>query len=198
MSDHDLHVRTLPKTNKPMRIAARQAHWLQVAFKSYLDVVGQDIGCEFTIDTAKLTSCFVQWLRAVARQNPKDRNVRQEYFNFSAGLMLRELMADMPASATCRPTKISDDNPASFWPEGVACTMFCLAVLYSIEEEEFKIKRTDSANINDLRFWWSFKENCKVDPNYAIAFFQKIYGIEPNWMVPSIFSNTKMALNVGL
>ena len=28
-----------------MRIAARQAHWLQAAFKDYLEIVGEDIGC---------------------------------------------------------------------------------------------------------------------------------------------------------
>lgn len=188
MFRHELHVHALPETNKPMRIAARQAHWLQVAFKNYLEVVGKDIGCEFEVDTAKLTSCFVRWLRAVARQNPKNRDVRQEYFNFSAGLMVRELVANMPAKVINSPNTISEDNPASFWPEGVACTMFCLALLNAIEVEEFGIEKQDKAYIQDMRFWWSFKENCKDNPGNAIAFFRKIYGVEPNWAMPTLFS----------
>lgn len=59
MSEQPLHAQTLPKTNKPLRIAARQVHWLQVAFKHYLEVVGEDIGCEFELDTGKLAACFV-------------------------------------------------------------------------------------------------------------------------------------------
>jgi hypothetical protein len=193
MSEYALHLQALPQTNKPLRIAVRQAHWLQVAFKKYFEVAGEDIGCVFQVDTAILTKCFVRWLRAVAMQNPKDRGLRKEYFNFAAGLMLRELVADMPAKPINRPTKISDTSPASFWPEGVVCTMFCLAILNAVETEEFRVDKRDNTDIQDLRFWWSFKENCKQNPSYAIAFFKQLYGVEPNWILPSVFSISKMS-----
>jgi hypothetical protein len=188
MFEQPLHLQTLPQTNKPLRIAARQAHWLQVAFKRYLDIVGDDIGCEFELDTAKLAACFVQWLRAISPQNPKDRALRKEYFGFSAGVMLRELVADMPAKASRRPANVPADSPAAFWPEGVACAMFCLAVLRAVESEEFRAAKKDNAEIKDLRFWWSFKENCAKNPSDAIAFFDSLIGVEPNWILPSVFS----------
>lgn len=188
MSEQPLHIQTLPKTNKPVRIAARQAHWLQVAFKRYLEVVGEDIGCEFELDTAKLASCFVQWLRAISSQNPNDRSLRKAYFGFSAGVMLRELLSGMPAKANGRPGKVPQDSPAAFWPEGFACTMFCLAVLSAVESEEFRAAGKDSAEIKDLRFWWSFKENFSKNPADAIAFFESLIGVEPNWALPSVFS----------
>jgi hypothetical protein len=196
MFEQALHLQTLPQTNKPLRIAARQAHWLQVAFKRYLEVAGEDIGCRFDLDTARLTKCFVRWLRAVASQYPKDRALRKEYFGFSAGLMLREIMADMPVTADSHPTNVPEDSPAAFWPEGVVCTMFCLAVLHAVEAEEFKTRNAEKAGIEDLRFWWSFKENCAQSPSYAVAFFEKLIGIEPNWTMPDLFAKNMMDLDL--
>lgn len=188
MSELPLHVQSLPGTNKPMRIAARQAHWLQAAFRQYLQIVGEDIGCEFEVDSTKLAACFVKWLRAVSSQNPKDRALRQKYFGFSAGIMLRELLSDMPAKALDRPSKVPEDAPAAFWPEGIACTMFCLAVLHTVEVEEFKVRKNQSVDIDDLRFWWSLKENSRDDSNLVVPFFEKIIGVEPNWTLPGIFT----------
>lgn len=188
MSELPLHVQSLPGTNKPMRIAARQAHWLQAAFKQYLEIVGEDIGCAFEVDSTKLAACFVKWLRAVSSQNPKDRALRKQYFGFSAGIMLRELLSGMPAKVVGRPTKAAADTPEAFWPEGIACTMFCLAVLHVVEVEEFRVRKSENAEINDLRFWWSLKENSKSDSNLAVAFFDSIIGVEPNWMLPGIFA----------
>jgi hypothetical protein len=187
MFEYHIHTRSLPKSNKPTRIAARQAHWLQVAFKRYLEIVGEDIGCEFTLDGAKLSTCFVGWLRAIAAQKPKDRALRRQYFEFSAGLMLRELMRNMPISVDHPPEKVSANEPAGFWPEGVACAMFCLAVLYAVEAEEFGVTTEDVAEVHDLRFWWSFKENAIQDPRYAVAFFERLIGVEPNWELPDFF-----------
>lgn len=188
MSELPLHVQSLPRTNKPMRIAARQAHWLQAAFKNYLEIVGEDIGCAFEVDSAKLAACFVKWLRAVSSQNPKNRALRKKYFGFSAGIMLRELLADMPAKAASQPRNVPADAPVAFWPEGVACTMFCLAVLHAVEIEEFRVGKSQNADIHDLRFWWSLKENSKSDPNLVVPFFENIIGVEPNWMLPGIFA----------
>jgi hypothetical protein len=188
MSELPLHVQSLPGTNKPMRIAARQAHWLQAAFKNYLEIVGEDIGCTFEVDSVKLAACFVKWLRAVSSQNPKERALRKKYFGFSAGLMLRELLSDMPTRAVGRPKNAAADTPSAFWPEGVACTMFCLAVLHAVEVEEFAVRKSQSADINDLRFWWSLKENSNDDSNLVVPYFENIIGIEPNWMLPGVFT----------
>jgi hypothetical protein len=114
--------------------------------------------------------------------------LRKKYFGFSAGIMLRELLSEMPAKAVNQPTNVPADAPAAFWPEGVACTMFCLAVLHAVEVEEFRVSKSQNADINDLRFWWSLRENSKSDPNLVVPFFENIIGVEQNWMLPGIFA----------
>lgn len=184
----------LPRSNKPIRKSARQAHWLQIALEQYLEVVGKDLGCKFDIDSAKLQVCFVNWLRTVTSQKPDAHSLRQEYFGFSAGVMLRELIKIMPVAVDAKPRMVKEDSPGYFWPEGLACVMFCLAVHEAVQVEEFKEPRKTIAEINDLRFWWSFKENARSDPNLVVPFFESLIGLEPSWMLPGVFSKLRKAL----
>jgi hypothetical protein len=186
-----LNSEALPRSNKPIRVSARQAHWLQIALEQYLEVVGEDLGCEFEIDSAKLQRCFIDWLRTVTSQKPNAYSRRQEYFGFSAGVMLRELLKNGPVVARGKPSKADAESPAHFWPEGLACTMFCLAVHEAVQAEEFKAPRKKSAEVNDLRFWWSFKENARKNPDLAVPFFESLIGIEPSWMLPGIFPQSR-------
>ncbi|MDA4635536.1 hypothetical protein NZA98_31350, partial [Escherichia coli] len=41
---------------------------------------------------------------------------------------------------------------------------------------------------NDLRTWWSYKENVTEMPGYAVAFLDKFLGAEPNWVMPNLAS----------
>jgi len=108
----------LPPTNEPLRVAVRRMRWFRAAFRTYVDALGDHIGCDFLIDEAKLAAIFVRWLRALEVQRPKDRKDRQAFFEFAAGLMLRELTADMPLRAETPPTRTHADSAAAFWPEG--------------------------------------------------------------------------------
>ena len=178
---------TLPPSNEPLRIAVRRMRWFRTAFDAYVAAIGVRIGCTYKVDEAKLAGIFVRWLRVVERQKPSNAKDRHDYFEFAAGLMLRELIADMPLSVIMPPTRTGANSAASFWPEGYACTMFCLTVHSAAMQQEFEEKPRVSPAIDDLRDWWSFKENARVDASFSVGFLQILLGHQPNWMMPDVF-----------
>lgn len=178
---------SLPPTNEPLRIAVRRMRWFRAAFDAYISAVGARIGCTYKIDEAKLAGIFVRWLRAVEQQKPGNVKDRHDYFEFAAGLMLRELTADMPVTLISAPTKAAAASAAAFWPEGYACTMFCLAVHSAAMQQEFQDKPKVSPAIDDLRHWWSFKENARMDASFSVGFLLTLLGHQPNWMMPDVF-----------
>jgi hypothetical protein len=177
----------LPPTNEPLRIAVRRLRWFRSAFEAYMAAIGARIGCTYRIDDSKLAGIFVRWLRAVELQKPVGANDRHDFFEFAAGLMLRELTGDMPITATASPTKVDPDSAAAFWPEGYACTMFCLTVHSAAMQQEFQDRPGLSPEIDDLRHWWSFRENARMDAAFSAGFLQMLLGHQPNWMMPDVF-----------
>ncbi len=177
----------LPPTNEPLRIAVRRMRWFRAAFESYIAATGTRIGCTYKIDGVKLAGVFVRWLRAVEQQKPNNTKDRHDYFEFAAGLMLRELTADMPVAALGVPAKADAASAAAFWPEGYACTLFCLTVHSAAMQQEFKDKPEFSPAIDDLRQWWSFKENARTDAAFSVGFLQMVLGHQPNWVMPDVF-----------
>ncbi len=187
MSDLPPLTDSLPPTNEPLRIAVRRMRWFRAAFDAYVAAIGVRIGCTYKIDEARLAGIFVRWLRAVERQRPSDAKDRHDYFEFAAGLMLRELTADMPLSVITPPTRTEANSAATFWPEGYACTMFCLTVHSAAMQQEFQDKPEVSPAIDDLRHWWSFKENARMDASFSVGFLQTLLGHQPNWVMPDVF-----------
>lgn len=178
---------SLPPTNVPYRIAIRRMRWFRAAFEAYVVAIGARIGCTYKIDEAKLASIFVRWLRSVELQKPSSHKDRRDYFEFAAGLMLRELTAEMPISVVSTPTLAAVDSAAAFWPEGYACTMFCLTVHSAAMQQEFHDRPEVSPAIDDLRHWWSFRENARIDASFSVGFLQVLLGHQPNWMMPDVF-----------
>lgn len=192
MSDLPPLAGSLPPTNEPLRIAVRRMRWFRAAFEAYVEAIGTRIGCTYKIDETRLAGIFVRWLRAVERQKPNNPKDRHDYFEFAAGLMLRELTAYMPLTITSPPStpppsRAGVDSAAAFWPEGYACTMFCLTVHSAAMQQEFKDKPQVSPAIDDLRHWWSFKENARMDSAFSVGFLQSLLGHQPNWMMPDVF-----------
>jgi hypothetical protein len=187
MSDLPLHPEAIPATNEPLRIAVRRMRWFKQAFLRHVELYGRDLGCSFTVDEARLASVFVRWLAAVERQKPADKAQRREFFEFAAALMLRELTADMPVTATTPPTLAKPESAAAFWPEGYCCTMFCVSVHSAAMAQEFHAGTAIDPAIDDLRHWWSFRENAGQDASFSAGFLQLILGHPPNWMLPDVF-----------
>lgn len=181
------HPEAFPRTNEPLRIAVRRLRWFTTAFHRHVEAFGADIGCRFEIDDSRLAGIFVRWLRTVEKQKPSDKTARKEYFDFAAAIMLRELTADMPLRATMAPTKAAPDSAAAFWPEGYVAVLFCLSVHAAAAREEFRVEPEPSAAIEDLRHWWSLKENARQNASFSAGFLQMLLGHQPNWAMPDVF-----------
>ena len=178
---------TLPPTNEPLRISVRRLRWFRAAFQKFTSDLGAEIGCEFSINEPKLAEIFIRWLRAIERQKPSDKSARKDYFEFAAGLMLREFTADLPLQALSAATKAAPDSAAAFWPEGYVCTLFCLTVHAAAAEQEFHDRPDLSPAVDDLRHWWSFRENIRQDNSFSVGFLQLLMGHQPNWVMPDVF-----------
>lgn len=187
MSEAILHPEALPRTNEPLRVAVRRLRWFKPAFQRYVAATGQEIGCTFVVDETKLAAIFVRWLEAIEREKPADRRERKAFFEFAAAMMLRELVADMPVSVAARPTRADPASAAAFWPEGYVCTTFCLSVHAAAADQEFHVKVDIDPAVDDLRHWWSFRENAREDKNFSAGFLQFLLGWQPNWTMPVAF-----------
>ncbi len=181
------HPEAIPATNEPLRIAVRRLRWFKQAFQRHADAYGRDLGCVFEVDEAKLASVFVRWLELIERQKPSDKTERRDFFQFAAALMLRELISDMPVRAASPPTQVRPDSAAAFWPEGYCCTMFCLSVHSAAMAQEFQSGTDIDPAFDDLRQWWSFKENALQDASFSAGFLQMLLGQQPNWVMPDVF-----------
>lgn len=177
----------IPLPNEPLRIAVRRLRWFKSAFLRHAEAQSRDLGCTLTVDEAKLAAIFVRWLEAIERQKPADKTQRRAFFEFAAGLMLRELIADMPLVASGSATRAKPDSAAAFWPEGYCCTMFCVSVHSAAMAQEFHLDTALDPAIDDLRHWWSFRENARADAGFSAGFLQLILGQQPNWLFPDVF-----------
>jgi hypothetical protein len=177
----------LPPSNKPLRIAVRQLHWFRAAFEATARQCGEKMGCRFIVDEQKIAGIFLRWLRSIEGQKPGAKADREAFFDFVPSLVLRELIADMPLKAEQPPAHVAGNPAAEFWPEGYVCTMFCLAVHARAVEEEFHTHREIDRMVDDLRSWYSFRENAAEDAQFAAGFFQKLLGHDPNWAMPANF-----------
>jgi hypothetical protein len=187
MSERALQPEAIPATNEPLRVAVRRLRWFKQAFQRHAEAYGRDLGCTFEVDEAKLASAFVRWLEAIERQKPSDKTERRAFFEFAAALMLRELVAGMPVRAVAAPTRAAADSAAAFWPEGYCCTCFCLSIHAAAMEQEFHAGTEVAAEIDDLRQWWSFRENAVRDASFSAGFLQMMLGQQPNWVLPDVF-----------
>lgn len=187
MSDFKLHPEALPPTNEPLRIAVRRMRWFKAAFLRYVEASGAEIGCSFEVDDIKLAAAFMRWLDAIEAQKPANKADRRAFFEFAAALMLRELTADLPIKAAGPPRLAKEDTAAAFWPEGYCCTMFCLSVHSAAMAQEFQAIAEIDPAIDDLRQWWSFKENTAQDSSFSSGFLQLLLGHQPNWVMPDVF-----------
>lgn len=185
MSDRiDIH---LPETAEPLRDAIRRLRWFRQALGRQLDDLERETGLGFAVDDQKLARIFVNWLREVDAQKPADPAARRAYFDFVSGLMLRDLLREMPLKAGPLPQGADADRPEYFWPEGFALTLFCLNVRAAVIEQEFNAEATLAPDFFSLRQWWSFRENVGQDAASAMGFFDVFAGNHPEWQMPDSF-----------
>ncbi|WP_159589547.1 hypothetical protein [Chelativorans xinjiangense] len=175
-----------------LRHRLRQWRWFRVAFRKNAEQVRSAFGIRYEIDDVKLARAFFNWLEALERARPYAGIARPDVIVFGAGAVLCELLREHPARhiAGSGRKEVPEDlaetaEIAHFWPEGFLYTSFCISGIMTIYEQEFGKAKPLAACVDEIRFWWSFKENVADMPAMAIPFLDRIVGQEPNWMMPA-------------
>lgn len=186
----------VPK-DQTLKKSIRRLRWFKSTFEEQISTVSNRTGIEFEIDNRALANCFVEWIRSFEALKPKDADHRLAYVGFTAGKMLVQLLEKQPLKVVEMP-KASDTNlPEYFWPEGFAYVSYCLNIRQSVLREDFDADFEFAAQFDDIRTWWSFKENVADKPDYAISFLDLFAGQEPNWEMPGVFSAISSELKLG-
>ena len=169
-----------------LRHQVRRLRWFKRSFRRDADLIARHHGIELAIDDRRLTEAFLNWIEAFNRQKAYASLDRRDFTLFAAGLLLREFVRTRPVSANSRQAGPAESEASivSFWPEGFLYTNYCLNVLSAVLQQEFGETLSFSETADDLRVWWSYRENVEEDPSMAIAFLDKFLGEEPNWRVP--------------
>lgn len=177
----------LEPQDTPVRKSAQRMRWFLSVFAEQVAQLEADTGNRFETDPNLLAMVFAEWLKAFEAQKPKSIEDKAAYVGFAAGLMLRSLLKHKPLRKISCPADADESNPAYFWPEGYAYVAFCLNVRGLVLTQDFGGAQETNDSLEDLRTWWSFRENVAEDPGLAVAFLDLFAGDAPNWTMPEIF-----------
>jgi hypothetical protein len=177
----------LPDAGEPLRRAIRRMRWFRRCFRDHIDEMTAQTGIIYELDEEALAHVFVTWLRRVEAQRPEDPALRRAYFDFSGALLLCEMLRTPPVRVARLPDGADRSAPEIYWPEGFACTVFCLNVRAAVMAQEYGEAASVAGEIHDIRYWWTFLENVRTDSARAIGFYDILVGNEPDWCFPTLF-----------
>ena len=172
---------------EPISKSVRKFRWFVKLFNDHLHRVESETGNQFKIDKEILAKVFKNWLQNFQRQKPDSEELKPFFVGFAAGLMLVELLKNNPISLTKIGNAADETQPAFYWPEGYVHVSFCLELRGKVLFSDYNIMLQKSAAVDDIRTWWSFKENVAEDAAYAIGFLDVFSDSEPNWRERDIF-----------
>lgn len=164
-------------------------------FRRHMDSLAERSGLVIAVDPVLLTRAFLAWGENFTRQRAAAALDRRDYIVFTAGMLLIRLLEAEPVAVTRRaaataPPAEEVQEIIAFWPEGFLYTEYCLNVLQAVLQQEFAgemATRLEVASLaDDLRVWWSFRENVAEELASAIGFFDLFVGSEPNWQFPTV------------
>ncbi|WP_296741235.1 hypothetical protein [Mesorhizobium sp.] len=174
-----------------LRHRLRQLRWFRATFRSNAKAVSDAFGIRYEIDEAKLTRAFLDWLEVMEAQKQFAAVDRADFIVFAAGLVLRELIRQEPAREISGLSEMveTEENASTaaivrFWPEGFLYTNYCVSAIIAVHQQEFGAAPSIDKCADDLRTWWSYRENATEMPAYAVAFLDRFLGAEPNWIMP--------------
>lgn len=180
-----------------LRHRLRQLRWFRATFRGSAKAVSEMYGLRFEIDDRKLTKAFLDWIEAMEAQKSFAEIDRADFIVFAAGLVLVELIRQEPARAISMTGLVETASNAGaleiirFWPEGFLYTNYCVSAISTIHEQEFGRAPGIDKCADDLRTWWSYRENTTEMPAYAVAFLDRFLGAEPNWAEPDTAHSRK-------
>lgn len=171
---------------------ARRFRTILWTFEKNIDLLFKGTGLAAEVDHEALAMAFSRWRQAFDQSKHLADINRQDFVIFAAGMMLKELLAARPITAVV-PSDLglpaipeTLDHRLKRWPEGYAYTSFCLSVAAAVLHESGDMEPTESGVADDPRFWDSFRENVAENPANAIAFFDMVVGLQPNWSAPDV------------
>ncbi|MEO3388369.1 hypothetical protein [Mesorhizobium sp. CAU 1741] len=173
-----------------LRHRLRRLRWFRATFRANAKAVTRVYGLRYDIDDTILTKVFLDWVETVETQKDHARLDRADFIVFAAGLVLRELIRCNPARLASEDVRLEPGQDpelmeiARFWPEGFLYTNYCVSAISAIHEQEFGHAPQLDSCVDDLRTWWSYRENAEEMPALAIAFLDRFLGTEPNWAMP--------------
>ena len=171
---------------------ARRFRTILWSFEKNIDLLFKGTGLAAEVDHEALAEAFSRWRQAFDQTKHLADINRQDFVIFAAGMMLKELLAARPISAIVASDLglpvIPDtlDHRLKRWPEGYTYTSFCLSVATAVLREMGDLQPVESGVADDPRFWDSFRENAAENPANAIAFFDMVLGLQPNWTAPDV------------
>lgn len=171
---------------------ARRFRTILWSFEKNIELLFKGTGLAAEVDHAALAEAFSRWRQAFDETKHLADIDRRDFVIYAAGMMLKELLASRPITAIV-PSDLglpaipdSLDHRLKRWPEGYAYTSFCLSVAAAVLNEMGDTEPTESGVADDPRFWDSFRENVAEVPANAIAFFDMVVGLKPNWSAPDV------------
>ncbi|MFC5586616.1 hypothetical protein ACFPOD_15985 [Nitratireductor kimnyeongensis] len=172
-----------------LRHRLRQLRWFRTTFRGNAKAVTQHYGIEFEVNEEKLTRVFLDWVEMVDAHKTYAQLDRADFIIYSAGLALKELIRHAPVTVVDGSAVSCDADNAeivAFWPEGFLYTNYCVCAIAAIFEQEFTEAPDLDHCADDLRTWWSYRENTREMPATAVAFLDRFLGAEPNWVAPDL------------
>ena len=152
-------------------------------FRKHVAEIAKRHRLNVSIEPIRLTRAFLAWGEDFTGQRAAAAIDRRDYIVFTAGMLLIRLLEIDPMAVVPSATP-PDDEIVAFWPEGYVYTEYCLQVLRAVLEQEFAERPAVTSLAQDLRIWWSFRENVAEDHARALGFFDLFVGSEPNWTLP--------------
>ncbi|MCA3560455.1 MAG: hypothetical protein IOC82_05430 [Aestuariivirga sp.] len=171
---------------------ARRFRTILWSFEKNIELLFKGTGLAAEVDHAALAEAFSRWRQNFDQTKHLAGLDRKDFTIFAAGMMLKELLAARPITAIvpdglglpALPATI--DHRLKRWPEGYAYTSFCLSVAAAVLREMGAGEPAESGVADDPGFWDSFRENVAENPANAIAFFDMVVGLPPNWQAPDV------------
>ena len=132
-------------------------------------------------DGKKLRACFFSWLEAFHAGKHLAQVDRRDYVVYAAGRMFAELVRHDPVTVT----RLTPHDADDVWPEGAIYASYCLSIALAVLEQDFETPVMLSTAAKDPRFWQSFRDNARDNPDFAIPFLDTLLGEAPNWREPA-------------
>jgi hypothetical protein len=175
-----------------LRHRLRRLRWFRSTFRANASAITATYGVGYKIDESRLTAAFLDWIETLETDKRLASVDRADFIVFAAGMVLCELIRRNPATAILHedarpepPQGLVTAEIIKFWPEGFLYTNYCVAVVAAVHEQEFGHATALDKCADDLRVWWSYRENVREMPAYAVAFLDRFLGGEPNWIAPA-------------